>query len=111
MTEKKYEMLNDRVLFRKYVPPETKGGIYIPPNTRSDRSSNEAWMGEVLAVGPGREVKNTGERLPVFVNPGDLILYNERSAMKLDHTDRGYTLNLRIINERDILGTTDKPTY
>tara|TARA_R110000824_G_scaffold367940_1_gene557189 strand:- start:1639 stop:1989 length:351 start_codon:yes stop_codon:yes gene_type:complete len=112
--EPKYEMMGQRVLFRKRILREshdglreTEGGIFIPDGAQSHEEGPAA-QGEILACGPGRERKD-GSRVPMTVKAGDLIVYNEQSAMKLDPSAKGDRRDLRIINEKDILATTDKP--
>ena len=97
-SEPVYKMLDDRVLFRKHEP-SVSGGVCLP---ESVRHMHGAPQGEVLAVGPGR-LASTGERLPMSIKPGDLILYDVSAAIKVDPSDRGDMKGLRITNEKNVL--------
>jgi chaperonin GroES len=66
--------LEDRVVIRPSDEAETmRGGLYIP-----DTAKEKPTQGEVLAVGPGRIEK--GQRVPVDLKVGDLVLYGKYSG-------------------------------
>lgn len=67
--------LHDWVLVLRAEPDaRTPGGIIIP-----DDAQERPQRGEVLAVGPGLRLEN-GERAPVDVKPGDVVLFPKYCA-------------------------------
>lgn len=74
---------------------KTAGGIIIP-----DTAKEKPVRGRVIAVGDG--VFENGQKIPMSVKPGDMVLFAKWAAsaneVKIDGTD--YVL----IKESDILG-------
>jgi len=65
------EPLDDRVLIRPQDPETTTAsGLVIP-----DTAQHKPQRGEVLATGPGRRAETTGERIPLDVTPGDIVVF------------------------------------
>ena len=87
--------LHDRVVVRR-VDSEavTKGGIFIP-----DNAAEKADQGTVLAVGPGKRNKETGEVIALDVQVDDRVLFGKFSGqtVKIDGEE------LLILKEEDIL--------
>src|SRR4051795_13507641 len=76
--------LGDRVLVKPKGREETtKSGIVLP-----DTATEKPQQGEVLAVGPGRQLDN-GKRAELDVKIGDLVLFAKYSGteFKLDDDD------------------------
>ena len=64
--------LADRIVIKVIEDTEqTSGGIFIP-----DSAKEKPQKGEVVAVGPGK-VMDSGEREPMEVKVGDVILYGK----------------------------------
>jgi len=62
--------LSDRIVVRRFEAEEkTAGGILLPDNAR-----NKPQRGKILAVGPGRLLKD-GTRRPLQVKEGDTVLF------------------------------------
>ncbi len=62
--------LGDRIVVRREAAEEkTTGGIVLP-----DSAKNKPQRGTVLAVGPGRMLKD-GDRRPLQVKEGDKVLF------------------------------------
>ena len=79
----------DRVVIKPAEPEEkTKGGIIIP-----DTAKEKPQMGEVVAVGPGKD-----GNLPI-VQVGDKVLYGKYSGQELSYRGEDYL----IVREDDIL--------
>src|SRR5712692_6852479 len=89
----KLRPLHDRVIVkeRKQEQQTTPGGLLIP-----DIAREKPQEGEVLAVGDGKIVD--GERIPLDVRPGDVILYGKYSAREIKVDGESYL----IIAEGDI---------
>jgi chaperonin GroES len=67
-------ILGNRVLLKPLEPAERVGSIFIPERFRHHDPRLVAQY-RVLAVGPGRLLKN-GTLVPVEVKPGDVVLTN-----------------------------------
>ena len=62
--------LQDRIVIKVIEDTEqTSGGIFIP-----DSAKEKPQKGEVVAVGEGK-MNDKGEREPMGVNVGDIVLY------------------------------------
>jgi len=90
--------MGDRVVVKPKGREETtKSGIVLP-----DTATEKPQQGEVLAVGPGRQLDN-GKRAELDVKVGDLVLFAKYSGteFKLDSDD------LLILSERDVLAVIE----
>ena len=67
----KLQPLEDRIVVRPGESEETTASGLVIPDTAKEKPQ----QGEVLAVGPGRRVENTGELLPLDVAVGDTVVY------------------------------------
>ena len=73
--------LQDRIVIKVIEDTEqTSGGIFIP-----DSAKEKPQKGEVVAVGEGK-TNDKGEKEPLGVNVGDIILYAKYSGtdVKMD---------------------------
>jgi len=73
--------LQDRIVIKVIEDTEqTSGGIFIP-----DSAKEKPQKGEVVAVGEGK-MNDKGEKEPMGVNVGDIILYAKYSGtdVKMD---------------------------
>ena len=90
--------LHDRIIVQRLDEGEQKiGGIIIP-----DSAKEKPMQGKVLAVGDGRMTED-GERIPLDVKPGNLILFGKYSGqeIKLDGTE------YLIVKEDEVLAVID----
>ncbi|MDE0326104.1 MAG: co-chaperone GroES [Candidatus Poribacteria bacterium] len=87
--------LGDRILVKRSDNDEqmTSGGIIIP-----DTAKEKPQEGEVVAVGNGRFL-DSGDRQPVDVAVGDLVVFAKYSQTEFTHDDTEYL----ILREDDIL--------
>ncbi|NOX97140.1 MAG: co-chaperone GroES [Nitrospirae bacterium] len=86
--------LGDRVLVKPMEKEEkTKGGILLP-----DTAKEKPQEGEVIAVGPGRMLKD-GKTVPLEVKKGDKVLFSKYGGteVKVDGDEH------LIMKEEDIL--------
>ena len=91
----KFRPLHDRVLVRRLEGDEkSPGGIIIP-----DKAKEKQFAGEVLAIGPGKRLKN-GEIVPVDVKVGDQILFAKWEGCEIEIEDQ----KLVVVVEDHILG-------
>ncbi|MGH3829868.1 MAG: co-chaperone GroES [Pseudonocardiaceae bacterium] len=75
----------------------TASGIVIP-----DTAKEKPQEGKVLAVGPGR-VNDSGNRIPVDVNVGDVVLYTKYGGTEVKHNGEEYI----ILTARDVLAVVN----
>lgn len=86
--------LADRIVVKPGKEEEvTKGGIVLP-----DTAKKRPREGEVVAVGAGRMLDN-GERAPVDVSVGDVVIYSEFGGTEVTVGDEDYV----ILDESSVL--------
>lgn len=87
--------LGDRILVKRSEEDEqtTSGGIIIP-----DTAKEKPQEGEVVEVGNGR-LLDSGERQPVDVKKGDLVLFAKYGGTEVTYDGTEYL----ILREDDIL--------
>ena len=86
--------LDDRVVVERLEAEETTaGGIVIP-----DTAKEKPQKARVVAAGPGKQLDN-GERAPMGVAVGDLVLLGKYSGTEVTVTGEEYV----ILRESDIL--------
>lgn len=90
----KIRPLDDRVLVKPLEAEEkTQGGIVLP-----DTAKEKPQKGKITAVGPGKLLEN-GERMPLSVKVGDLILFGKYSGSDIKVEGDEF----KIMKESDIL--------
>ncbi|HSG78073.1 MAG TPA: co-chaperone GroES [Acidimicrobiia bacterium] len=90
----KLQPLGDRVVVKAKNDDEsrTPSGIVIP-----DTAKEKPQLGEVLAVGPG--AFEDGERVPMDVEVGDLVVYSKYGGTEVKFEGDEYL----ILSARDLL--------
>ena len=90
----KLQPLGDRVVVKAKEDDEarTPSGIVIP-----DTAKEKPQLDEVLAVGPGDF--QDGERVPIDVEVGDLVVYSKYGGTEVKHENEEYL----ILSSRDLL--------
>jgi len=92
--------LGDRIVIRRFESDEkTSGGILLP-----DTAKQKPQKGKVLAVGPGKQIKD-GTRRPLQVKVGDTVLFTNWAG---DEFKRGATDNILLMREEDVLAVLDE---
>jgi chaperonin GroES len=90
--------LGDRVVVKPKSRDETsRGGIVLP-----DTASEKPQQGEVLSVGPGRQL-DSGKRVELDLKVGDTVLFAKYGGTDFKHEDD----DLLILSERDILAVIE----
>ena len=95
----KIKPLGDRIVIKRFEAQErTAGGIVLP-----DSAKDKPQKGTVLAVGPGRLVKD-GTRRPLQVKVGDTVLFTNWAGdeFKQSHGD-----NILLMREEDVLAVIE----
>ena len=91
----KIKPLGDRIVIRRFEAQEkTTGGILLP-----DTAKNKPQKGTVLAVGPGRLLKD-GTRRPLQVKEGDTVLFTNWAG---DEFKEARGENILLMREEDVL--------
>jgi chaperonin GroES len=95
----KVKPLGDRIVVRREEAEEkTSGGIVLP-----DTAKNKPQRGTVLAVGPGRLLKD-GKRKALQVKEGDKVLFTSYAG---DEFKEKKGDNILIMREEDVLAVVD----
>jgi len=96
----KIKPLGDRIVIKRSEAQErTAGGIVLP-----DSAKNKPQRGTVLAVGPGKLVKD-GTRRPLQVKVGDTVLFTNWAGDEFKES-RGE--NILLMREEDVLAVLDE---
>jgi chaperonin GroES len=92
--------IGDRIVVRRFEAEEkTAGGILLP-----DAAKNKPQKGKVLAVGPGKVLKD-GKRRGLQVKQGDTILF---TAWAGDEFRDKNSENILVMREEDVLAVMDE---
>ena len=86
--------LEDRIVVRPLEAEQTTASGLVIPDTAKEKPQE----GQVVAVGPGRVAEN-GNRVPVDVAEGDVVLYSKYGGTELKYGDQEYL----VLGSRDIL--------
>ena len=97
----KVKPLADRIVVRRFDADEkTAGGIILPDNAK-----NKPQKGKILAVGPGKMIKD-GTRRPLQIKEGDTVIFTSWAGDEFkEHKSGGYILLMR---EEDVLAVIDE---
>jgi chaperonin GroES len=91
--------LEDRIVVQaNEAETTTASGIVIP-----DTAKEKPQEGTVLAVGPGR-VDDSGNRVPLDVNVGDVVLYSKYGGTEIRYAGEDYL----VLSARDVLAVIEK---
>jgi len=92
--------LGDRIVVRREeAQDKTAGGIVLP-----DSAKNKPQRGTILAVGPGKMVKD-GTRQPLQVKKGDKVLFTTWAGDEFKGQVTGQQVLL--MREEDVLAVID----
>ncbi|HUR75396.1 MAG TPA: co-chaperone GroES [Sporichthya sp.] len=90
--------LEDRVVVKPLEAETTTASGLVIPDTAKEKPQE----GEVLAVGPGRFEE--GQRLPLDVAVGDIVLYSKYGGTEVKYGGEDFL----ILSARDLLAKIDK---
>jgi chaperonin GroES len=97
----KLRPLGDRIIVRRTEAAEkSRGGVYLPDNAKE-----KPQRGTVLAVGPGRLLKD-GTRRPLQVREGDRVLFTAWAGDEFKEKATGEAI--LVMHEEDVLAVLDK---
>src|SRR3954447_2962477 len=98
----KMKPLGDRIIVRRTeAADKSSGGVIIP-----DSAKKKPQKGTVLAVGPGKLLKD-GTRRPLQVKKGDVVLFTNWAGDEFK--SRGGD-NVLLMHEEDILAVRECPS-
>ena len=93
--------LGDRIVIRREAAEDkTAGGIVLPDSAR-----NKPQRGTILAVGPGKMLKD-GTRRPLQVREGDRVLFTAWAGDEFKEKSSSETI--LVMHEEDVLAVLDK---
>ena len=90
--------LEDRIVVRPLEAEQTTASGLVIPDTAKEKPQE----GEVLAVGPGRF--EDGQRLPLDVAVGDIVLYSKYGGTEVKYSGEEYL----VLSARDVLAIIEK---
>jgi chaperonin GroES len=97
----KVKPLGDRIVVRRFeAEDKTAGGIVLP-----DTAKNKPQKGKVLAVGPGRLLKD-GKRRGMQVKEGDTVIFTVWAGDEFKQHTTGD--NILLMREEDVLAVIDE---
>jgi chaperonin GroES len=92
--------LHDRIVIQRFEADEkTAGGILLPDSAR-----NKPQKGKVLAVGPGKTLKD-GTVRPLQVKEGDTVLFTNWAG---DEFKESHGKNVLLMREEDVLAVVNE---
>ncbi len=90
--------LEDRIVIKPAEQEsKTASGIYLP-----ESSKERPVRGTVIAVGPGKRLKN-GKRVDPCVKKGDTVVYGKYAGSEIEIKGEQHL----ILNEKEILGVVE----
>jgi chaperonin GroES len=92
--------IGDRIIVRREASDnKSAGGILLP-----DNAQKKPQRGTVLAVGPGKANKKTGDRTPLQLKAGDKVLFTSWAGDEFK--DRGKD-EVLVMHEDDVLAVLE----
>ena len=91
--------LEDRIVVRPLEAEQTTASGLVIPDTAKEKPQE----GKVVAVGPGR-VDDNGNRVPVDVTEGDVVIYSKYGGTEVKHSGQEYL----VLSARDVLAIVVK---
>ncbi|VTS00431.1 co-chaperone GroES [Tuwongella immobilis] len=90
----------DRIIVERFAAAEkTAGGILLPDNAK-----DKPQKGKVLAVGPGKMLKD-GTRRPLQVAVGDVVLFTAWAGN--EYQDQAQSRDILVMHEEDVLAVVE----
>ena len=90
--------LEDRVVVKPLDAEQTTASGLVIPDTAKEKPQE----GTVLAVGPGRF--ENGNRLPLDIKEGDVVLYSKYGGTEVKYNGEEYL----VLSARDLLAVVTK---
>ena len=90
--------LEDRIVVQPSDAEQTTASGLVIPDTAKEKPQE----GTVLAIGPGRF--EDGQRVPLDVNVGDVVLYSKCGGTEVKYRGEEYL----VLSARDVLAVLEK---
>jgi chaperonin GroES len=90
--------LEDRIVVQPLEAEQTTASGLVIPDTAKEKPQE----GTVLAVGPGRF--EDGQRLPIDVKVGDVVIYSKYGGTEVKYNGEEYL----VLSARDVLAVLEK---
>ncbi len=90
--------LEDRIVVQPSDAEQTTASGLVIPDTAKEKPQE----GTVLAIGPGRY--EDGQRVPLDVNVGDVVLYSKYGGTEVKYRGEEYL----VLSARDVLAVLEK---
>lgn len=78
-----FRPLNDSVIVYRIKLDQTAGGILLPEVQDHKASRGYGTVAVVVAIGPGRYVDLTGQRQPIDLEVGDMVIFSAQAGLEL----------------------------
>jgi len=92
--------IGDRIVVQRQEAEEkTAGGIILP-----DKAKNKPSRGKVLAIGPGKLLKN-GQRKPMQLKVGDVVYFTSWAGD--EYKDRAKNQEILLMREEEVLAVIE----
>jgi chaperonin GroES len=91
----KLKPLGDRLIVQAVEEEATTASGIVLPDTAKEKPQK----GKVLAVGDGRLSEETGQRIPLDVSEGDVVLYSKYGGAEISVDGE----DLLVLRESDVL--------
>lgn len=93
--------IGDRIIVRREASDaKSAGGIILP-----DAAQKKPQRGVIVAVGPGRLNKKTGDRTPLQLKAGDKVLFTSWAGDEFQ--DRAKKDEVLVMHEEDVLAVIE----
>jgi chaperonin GroES len=96
-------ILDHIIVKLKESPSETKGGILIPEQYREKKEEGKMSLGTIIALGPGRKSKKTGQIVPMNLKVGQTIMFHGWAGLEHPIMGKGHWM----IKEEDVDGVVE----
>ena len=90
--------LEDRIVIKQLEAEQTTASGLVIPDTAKEKPQE----GTVVAVGPGRF--EDGQRIPLDVKVGDVVLYSKYGGTEVKYNNEEFL----VLSARDILAIVEK---
>ena len=95
--------IGDRIIIRREASDEkTAGGLLLP-----EAAKKKPQRGTVLAVGPGKTNRKTGELLPLQLKVGDKVLFTSWAGDEYKDRKQAKAGDILIMHEDDVMAVLD----
>ncbi len=92
--------IGDRIIVRREASDaKSAGGVFIP-----DAAQKKPQRGTILAVGPGKLNKKTGDRTPLQLKAGDKVLFTSWAGDEFKDRKSDEVL---VMHEEDVLAVIE----